>query len=251
MARGRMLSKNISLDEKVDALSDDTARLLFTWLIAHLDVEGRMYGDARLFTSIVAPRRNYSLKKVEKYLIEMESLGLILRYSVNGHTYLCAPHFEKHQVGLRKDKEAQSQIPTPPTDLLRSKSVFSPSLLPPKRSIKEKKLKRIEKNKETNKEKNFDIFWKAYPRKRAKGQAEKAFDKINPDEPLLARLLKAVGEQAKTQDWQKDGGKFIPYPATWLNGKYWEDGFNPIKEAVVSGAGHIPTAEELDREVRR
>jgi hypothetical protein len=31
-------------------------------------------------------------------------------------------------------------------------------------------------------------------------------------------------EQAKTQDdWIKDGGKFIPYPATWLNAKRWED----------------------------
>ena len=83
MARGRMLSKAISLDEKVNALSDDTARLLFTWLIAHLDIEGRMYGDARLFLSIVAPRRNISLAKVEKYLTELELHGLILRYNIN------------------------------------------------------------------------------------------------------------------------------------------------------------------------
>ena len=120
MARGRMLSKDISLDEKVDALSTDTARLLFTWLIPHLDCEGRMYGDPQIFKSIVAPRRNYSIRKVGKYLTEMENLGLIFRYAVNGNCYLSAPHFEKHQTGLRKDKESQSKIPSPNPNQRRS-----------------------------------------------------------------------------------------------------------------------------------
>ena len=68
MARGRMLSKEISLDEKVNALSSDTARMLFTWLISHLDVEGRMYGDARTVKSIVVPRLPISITRVEKTL---------------------------------------------------------------------------------------------------------------------------------------------------------------------------------------
>ena len=72
MARGRMISKAISLDEKVNSLSDDTARLLFTWLIPHLDCEGRQHGDAMTIKSIVFPRRNISIRKVEKYLKEME-----------------------------------------------------------------------------------------------------------------------------------------------------------------------------------
>ena len=118
MAKGRMISKAISLDEKVNALSDDTARLLFTWLITHLDCEGWMHGDAITVKSIVFPRRNISTKKVEKYLKELENCGeksgksgLITRYFVNGNQYLCMKNFEKHQTGLRKDKELQSQIP--------------------------------------------------------------------------------------------------------------------------------------------
>ena len=121
MARGRMISKEISLDEKVDALSDDTARLLFTWMIPHLDSEGRMYGEAQVFKSIVAPRRNYTIKKVEKTLVEMEKLGLIERYSFNGNVYIYKPNFEKHQLGLRKEKEAQSKIPPKTPDLGRTK----------------------------------------------------------------------------------------------------------------------------------
>ena len=111
MARGRFVSKAISLDEKVNDLSDDTARLLFTWLITHLDCEGRIYGDAQTIKSIVFPRRQDSTRKIEKYLKELENSRLIFRYSVNGNQYLCMKNFEKHQPGLRKDKESQSQIP--------------------------------------------------------------------------------------------------------------------------------------------
>jgi len=132
MARGRMLSKDISLDEKVDALSDDTARLLFTWMIPHLDREGRMYGDAQVFKSLVAPRRHYSLRKVEKSLKEMVNLGLIVRYNVNGNTFLFTPNFEKHQTGLRKERESPSQIPSPTPESSRSNDGVVTDLLPPK-----------------------------------------------------------------------------------------------------------------------
>jgi len=121
MARGRFISKVISLDEKVNALSNDTARLLFTWLIPHLDCEGRMHGDAQTVKSIVFPRRNISTQKIESFLKELEKFELILRYSVNGNEYLCAKNFEKHQPGLRKEKESQSQIPAFTPELRRSK----------------------------------------------------------------------------------------------------------------------------------
>lgn len=128
MARGRFISKGISRDELVNALSDDTCRLLFTWLITHLDCEGRMDGDAQTVKSTVFPRRkDLSVKKIEKCLQEMEKFSLILRYSVNGNQYLMMETFEKHQPGLRKDREAQSQIPEIPPDLLQSKSRFSPA----------------------------------------------------------------------------------------------------------------------------
>jgi len=121
MARGRFVSKAISLDEKVNALQDDTCRLLFTWLITHLDCEGRMYGDAQTVKSVVFPRRPASMAKIEKYLKELEKLGLIFRYSVNGFQYLCMKTFEKHQPGLRKDRESPSEIPPFTPELLQSK----------------------------------------------------------------------------------------------------------------------------------
>lgn len=132
-----MISKAISLDEKVNALSDDTARLLWTWLIPHLDSEGRMYGDAQAIKSIVFPRRSISTTKVERILHQLEQKKLIIRYSFNGSTYLSAPNFEKHQLGIRKDRESASQIPPNTPDKLPSNSNKHP--LEDKGSIKEDK----------------------------------------------------------------------------------------------------------------
>jgi hypothetical protein len=69
----------------------------------------------------------------------------------------------------------------------------------------------------------FDEFWTAYPKKKAKEAAKKAWLKLKPDESLGKEIIQAVLESAKTQDWLKENGKYIPYPATYLNGKRWED----------------------------
>lgn len=69
----------------------------------------------------------------------------------------------------------------------------------------------------------FDEFWSAYPKKKAKEDAKKAWLKLKPDETLGKTIIAAVLESSKTTDWKKEKGKYIPYPATYLNGKRWED----------------------------
>ena len=69
----------------------------------------------------------------------------------------------------------------------------------------------------------FSKFWSVYPNKKAKGSAEKAWIKIKPDQPLFERIIQAVMKQRASEDWVKDGGKFIPHPASWLNAKRWDD----------------------------
>lgn len=66
-------------------------------------------------------------------------------------------------------------------------------------------------------------FLNAYPRKTAKQAAIKAFEQIAPDENLLGVMLVAIARQRMTPEWLKDGGQFIPHPATWLRGRRWDD----------------------------
>jgi len=73
----------------------------------------------------------------------------------------------------------------------------------------------------------FDTFWRLYPKRVAKHRAQKAWKKVLPAEyePIMAALEK----QVKCVEWAKDGGQYIPLPASWLNGRRWEDeAFTPI-----------------------
>jgi hypothetical protein len=36
-------------------------------------------------------------------------------------------------------------------------------------------------------------------------------------------MLESLDRAKRSADWVKDAGQFIPYPATWLNAKGWED----------------------------
>lgn len=69
----------------------------------------------------------------------------------------------------------------------------------------------------------FESFWQMYPNKKAKTDARKAWDKLKVDDPLYTEIMKGLARQKKSRDWIKDEGQFIPHPATWLNGRRWED----------------------------
>ena len=65
----------------------------------------------------------------------------------------------------------------------------------------------------------FDKFWKIYPRKVAKGQAQKAWEKA-------VKIAKAEDIIAGAEKYAKDrlrDPKFTAHPATWLNGQRWLD----------------------------
>lgn len=68
---------------------------------------------------------------------------------------------------------------------------------------------------------SFDDFWKLYPKKVGKAQAEKAWNKLKVDEPLFEAMKKAIECQKRSKQWKDK--QYIPYPATWLNGRRWED----------------------------
>lgn len=81
----------------------------------------------------------------------------------------------------------------------------------------------------------FEQFWKAYPRKIAKGAARRAWIKTSTLRPPVEKLLKAIIVAKASEQWLKEGGAFIPYPATWLNQERWEDCHDIDLAGVVNG----------------
>ena len=70
---------------------------------------------------------------------------------------------------------------------------------------------------------SFEKFWNEYPKKVGKGGAEKVWKQIKPGPELFKRMLETLSWQTKSTQWRKDGGQFIPLPATWLRQRRWED----------------------------
>ncbi len=103
--------------------------------------------------------------------------------------------------------EPKKSSPSPVSDLQSSLSVPVPDSKPP--SIPAASL-------------GFDEFWKAYPRRVGKGNAEAAWKKHKCDS-ILPKILEAVAAAKESSDWKKEAGQFIPHPATWLNRQGWED----------------------------
>jgi len=70
----------------------------------------------------------------------------------------------------------------------------------------------------------FREFWAQHPRKVGRQNAVRAWDKIKPNPETKGQIMHSLGwNKANNPQWTKDGGQFIPHPATWLNGLRWTD----------------------------
>jgi len=117
MARGRMLNRSVCASLKFHQLSDDTARLIATWTIPHLDKNGVFYADPGMVRSLVLPRRSdITPEKVASTLGEMEAGGLIRLFEHGGDRWQWWPGFADNQAGLRADRE-KTDFPDPAASL--------------------------------------------------------------------------------------------------------------------------------------
>lgn len=77
--------------------------------------------------------------------------------------------------------------------------------------------------------KAFDMWWAEYPRKVAKAAARQSFSTLfrntakSERNALFSAMVKAVKRASSSDQWTKEGGKYIPLPTTWIHQRRWED----------------------------
>lgn len=86
----------------------------------------------------------------------------------------------------------------------------------------------------------FLEFWIAYPKKLAKGDAKKAWKKVKAKLPVI---LESIQRHKQTEQWQKDNGQWIPYPASFLRAEMWEDEIEPLNPKFTHAEIHQRTKE--------
>lgn len=97
----------------------------------------------------------------------------------------------------------------------------------------------------------WDEFWLAFPRKVGKTDAIRAWKRLNPTSDLQKNILASLEQHKSTDQWKKDGGKYVPHPATWLNGRRWEDELRDLHQNLNSPKEDPSKVEALRREHER
>lgn len=93
----------------------------------------------------------------------------------------------------------------------------------------------------------FSDFWGMYPRRVAKKDARRAWEKI--PEKMYPAILAALFEWRRI--WQdRNEIEYIPYPASWLNGERWEDEFPPHHRPYTD-RGQAVQAAKVEQAERR
>lgn len=191
-----------------------TERLVLLALADAANDAGRCWPSVLTLCS----KTGLSERTVQRCLAELESLGWLNRGLRDGHSSMyvvCNPRQDDTPVTLTPPS---GWHPTPVT------------LTPHPRQPDTHNRNRTQKNpKEAFAQTSFAQFWSAYPKKRSKGQAEKAWSSLKPNEQLIADILEAIQRAKTSEQWRREGGAYIPYPATWLRAKGWEDEITPAK----------------------
>lgn len=145
------------------------------------------------------------------------------RYSPSGYAELLVKITDEHQRytdGIPNDTQRDTQVRLGKDSIGKDRLVEDNTAAgPPTRSA------------------DFDAFWNAYPKKVGKQAAKKAFDRVKVP---VKTLLTAVERQKCSAQWSKDGGQYIPNPATWLNQGRWEDELEQTNAGSAAQFQNIP-----------
>jgi len=267
MARGRLISKSLGSSRKFHAALTvggkigEFCQVLYPLLIANADECGRQAGDAFTVKNVVLPSSPRHERDFEQALDILATVGLIHRYDVSGAVYLLIHQFEEYQhLNLKHRGESRFPSPeegipliprasaklrtTPPLSLSLSSSLsgslsgVSISQAPPDAAEPVC----------VSPPDGFTQFWDAYPKKKAKDDARKAWEKRRPDGALLLTILAAIATQRQSPDWQKENGRYIPFPATWLNRGQWTDSPDELGSSQSETTRfNVAASEEAER----
>jgi hypothetical protein len=241
MARARNLKPGFFKNETLAECSP-LARLLFAGLWCLADRAGRLEDRPKRIRAEILP---YDDGSVDDMLTELHEAGFILRYEVAGQQFIQVLNFAKHQ--NPHCREPESTIPAPGEHSACTMQASGEHGTGPADSLNPlpDSLNPITATSPAGDRLDGDVpgdvafaeFWSLYPRKVAKQAAMKAWTKLKPNAELVAKIMAAVERQAESPQWRKDGGAFIPHPASWLHGRRWEDADGGGETAEIGGIG--------------
>lgn len=227
----RIIREGILTSERIDML-DASAEVFYRRLMSKVDDHGLYDARMSVLRSSLYPLRVDRVREadISRWIAACEKAGLIALYQHDGKPYL-----RMLDTRWQARSEPKYPLPTEANGICRQAPENSCAQL--KTTAPVFVVVDVDETVDGGAPSGaglFDEFWKAWPKHEGKALALKAFEKLKPNAALLTVMLKAIEARRNTESWLKDGGKFIPLPATWINGRRWED------ELVASGVQVSP-----------
>lgn len=247
MPQGRIVLKAICQSKKLPNLKTDGARLLYTWLIPNVDVNGCFSGDPEVIKGQIFTRLRKSAKTIQAYLNDLNDTGLILLYEARGDACLCIPDFVEKQPYLNPEREAKTTILPPTQEQLKSYSRATPL-----------KIKANGNGKGNGKNKGlFEEARKIYlgTKRGLQTEFDNFIQKHEDWQKVLSLLKPAVERQIAVRKRKKAANEFVPSWKnfkTWINNRCWEEESTtapadikstPPPQAAVCIVDHKPTRD--------
>lgn len=200
-------------------------------LLVTADDYGRFHGDLAVIKSCTFPMEDRLPKqRFHHWMDELVRAGLLTFYEVANRRYCQIPTFQKHNGPPRaknskfpaENTVIENKGDSRCTQMIADAPVFGIRITPDSDSNSNKNNAR----RPWPRNGLFEKFWEAYPNKRSKGQAERAWHKLAPDAALVATMLDSLAAQNAEREYLRKNRQFVPawkHPATWLNGACWND----------------------------
>lgn len=256
VARIRSIKPEFFTSETLAKVSK-SARLTFIGLWTYVDDNGVGLDNDRLVAAALYALEEdplEALRSVSEDLAQLSTVGVVTRYEVNGRRYLFITNWLEHQKVSHPGKPRYPRPPKTAPDAVTSDDTeppeghTKPSGGSPEDLAQSSALSREQgagskeqgntrsadaEAQETSNAKRrrrapgyvaarFAEFYAAYPRKKGPADAEKAWtkavDDLGTDPAVIIESAQLFAMANRTKD-----PDFLPYPATWLNRRQWED----------------------------
>ena len=248
----RIIKESICTSETIEELGwfDE---VFFYRLIVSCDDYGIMDARPKILKARLFPLRDITLDEIKAALRVLMGNGLIRMYTVGGKPYLQVITWTEHQrirdskhkypMPDEADPESEAyeedaergEMPQDAESCGELRRVAASCGEPPRDAARARAESESESESESKTNPTrararerpdmdaFGAFWDEYPNKKAKQDAIRAWKKLKPDAALINRIMAGLAKAKNSDSWLRDEGRFIPYPATWLNGRRWED----------------------------
>lgn len=248
MAGKRMVTLKI-VDSDAFLDMPQTTQNLYFHLAMRVDDDGFVDGVKKIMKIIGSSDDDFKVLVTKKFVIAFESGVIVLKHhrmNNNWDKYNCkrtqyveelsrlyikengAYTLDKTQ-GLPVIEGYQTANRLQPVSRIEENRIEE-NILNTNTLVLEKEKNNTKKKKDWKQDPEFFSFYQKYKNKIAPSKAYESWVKLSEEEKKLA--MNAIEVQIKNDHFKgRDGKDYIPYPATWLNQKRWEDEVKIKKDA--------------------